>query len=278
MSARFEASNLGFRYPGHARAALDAVSLTIYERDFCAIIGPNGSGKSTLLRLLLGVLQPDSGRALYSGQPSAGWNRREMARQVGVVPQIEELFFPFTVRELVAMGRYPHLGAWQLERETDRNAIDRALQRCDVSTLHDRTLQHISGGERQRVRLARALAQEPHTLVLDEPTASLDLGHEMALFELLARLREQDGVTVVAATHNLNLAARFATRVILLADGHAIASGSPSEVLTDDRIADVYGWPVQVHTHPGPGPDQGAPQIVPLRSATFFAPNPREAQ
>ncbi len=268
MSALFEASNLGFRYTGHERAAVTGISLSIAEGEFCAIIGPNGSGKSTLLRLLLGVLRPESGRALYRGKDAQEWDRRELAQEVGVVPQIEELFFPFTVRELVAMGRYPHLGAWQLERVSDRNAIERALQRCDVHNLQDRTMQRLSGGERQRVRLARALAQEPVALVLDEPTASLDLGHEMALFELLARQRDQDGATIVAATHNLNLAARFATQVILLAGGAAIARGAPADVLTADRIQSVYGWPVRVQLHEGPGPDRGAPQIVPLRMQT----------
>jgi iron complex transport system ATP-binding protein len=265
VSALFQAEQLGFRYPDHDRDALHDAVVSIGEGEFCAIIGPNGSGKSTLLRLLLGVLQPTRGRALFRGRPAVEWNRRELARQVGVVAQIEELFFPFTVRELVGMGRYPHLGAWQAERAEDRAAIDRALERCDVQDLQTRTLQRLSGGERQRVRLARALAQEPGTLVLDEPTASLDLGHEMALFELLASLREQDGATIVAATHNLNLAARYATQILLLADGAILACGSPADVLVAARIQDIYDWPVRVHAHPGPGPDRGVPQIVPIR-------------
>jgi iron complex transport system ATP-binding protein len=264
VSALFQAEQLGFRYPDHDRDALHDAVVSIGEGEFCAIIGPNGSGKSTLLRLLLGVLKPTRGRALFRGRPAAEWNRRELARQVGVVAQIEELFFPFTVRELVGMGRYPHLGAWQAERAEDRSAIDRALERCDVHDLQTRTLQRLSGGERQRVRLARALAQEPGTLVLDEPTASLDLGHEMALFELLASLREQDGATIVAATHNLNLAARYASTIVLLSEGGVVGVGRPNDVLERAPIERVYQWPVLVTRHPGPGRDTGAPQIVPL--------------
>ncbi|MEX2285214.1 MAG: ABC transporter ATP-binding protein [Gemmatimonadota bacterium] len=264
MSPVFAAAALHYRYPGSQAAAVNDVTLKIESGSFTALIGPNGSGKSTLLKLLVGALRPESGTASYQGRDSVSWDRRELARAVGVVPQLEEMLFPFTVRELVGMGRYPHLGSWQNEREQDRAAIDRALQRCDVSSLADRTLQMLSGGERQRVRIARALAQEPTVLVLDEPTAALDVGHEMALFELLAELRRHDGATILAATHNVNLAARYASSMVLLSEGSAVVSGTPDEVLQRDRIEEVYQWPVLVTRHPGPGPDTGAPQIVTL--------------
>jgi cobalamin transport system ATP-binding protein len=264
VNIAFETTGLGFTYPATQRAALRGLSVVIPEGTFFTIIGPNGSGKSTLLKLLLGALRPASGMALYDGVAAIDWNRRELARRVAVVPQIEEAVFPFTVRELVAMGRYPHLGPWRSEGAHDREAIARALAACDISDYAERSILTLSGGERQRARVARALAQEPLAMVLDEPTAALDLGHEMALFELLAAQREQQRVTIVAATHNVNLAARFATHMLLLAKGESVALGTPREVLQRARLEQVYGWPITVFDHPGPGPDTGAPQILPL--------------
>jgi iron complex transport system ATP-binding protein len=229
-----------------------------------ALLGPNGSGKSTLLKLLLGALTPTAGEARYRDQAVSEWPRRDYARHVGVVPQLEQITFPLTVRELVSMGRYPHMGTWRAEGSADRHAVDQAMRRCEIVELAGRPLNTLSGGERQRARVARALAQEPDTLVLDEPTAALDIHHEMAMFELLAQLAQRDGKTVVIATHNVNLAARYATRVLLLDRGRPAAVGTPVEVIEADTIGRVYRWPVAITQHPGPGPDTGAPQVVPL--------------
>lgn len=245
--------------PGRVRAEVEAA-----PGEVLVVIGPNGSGKSTLARLLLGVLRPTAGDARFDGRPAAAWDRRALARRVGVVPQGEELVFPLTVRALVSMGRYPHIGAWRTERPADVAAVDRALDACDVRDLADRLVTRLSGGERQRARIARALAQEPDTLVLDEPTAALDIAHEMAIFELLDRLRRARGATVLLVTHNINLAARYATRMLLLDGGRAVAEGTPREVVTRTRIEQSYHWPVQVFPHAGPGPDAGAPQVTPL--------------
>jgi iron complex transport system ATP-binding protein len=264
MSPLFEASAASFRYPGAARGALEHVDLTIHQGSFCALIGPNGSGKSTLLKLLLGVLRPVRGTVLFDGRAAADWDRRAFARRVGVVAQLEEILFPATVWEFVMMGRYPHLGPWQRERAADRAAVVRALERCDIAPLAERSVLELSGGERQRARVARALAQEPTVLVLDEPTAALDLGHEMAVFELLAALCRQDRVTVITATHNLNHAARFAGQLTLLSAGRAVATGTPAQVISQSIVEQVYQWPVRVFPHDGPGEDRGAPQIVPL--------------
>jgi iron complex transport system ATP-binding protein len=260
----FLADALSFGYAGAALPAVADVSARVARSELFAVIGPNGSGKSTFARLLLGVLRPASGRVLYEGRPAAEWPRRELARRVGVVPQAEELVFPLTVRALVAMGRYPHLGAWRAEGAADRDAVARALAACDVAHLTDRLVTHLSGGERQRARIARALAQEPDTLVLDEPTAALDIAHEMAIFELLVRLREERGVTVLLVTHNINLAARYADRLLLLEQGRALAEGPPAAVVTRALIERSYHWPVNVFSHAGPGDDAGAPQVTPL--------------
>jgi iron complex transport system ATP-binding protein len=227
------------------------------------VIGPNGAGKSSLLRVLLGTLAPTAGEVRYEERPVGAWDRRALARSVGVVPQAEELVFPLTTRELVAMGRYPHLGPWQREGEEDRRAVTAALAQCDVLHLAGRVVGTLSGGERQRALVARALAQEPRALVLDEPTAALDIRHEMAIFELLRALCAR-GMTALVVTHHLNLAARYADGLVLLHEGRVAAVGTPAEVLTRERVEQVYAWPVAVVPHPGPGADAGAPQVVPL--------------
>jgi len=254
---------LAYRYPESARPALLDLSLAIPAGTTTAVLGPNGSGKSTLLRLLLGVLHPTAGSVDFRGRPLSRWGREALSREVGVVPQGEEAAFPMTVRELVGMGRYPHLGAWRRESEADRDAVDEAMRRCDVHDLAARPVPTLSGGERQRARLARALAQEAATLALDEPTAALDVAHEMAIFELLRALG-RGGRTVLLVTHNLNLAARYADRLVLLDRGRLAAEGAPGEVLTRETVERVYGWPVRIVPHAGPGPDAGAPQVVPL--------------
>ena len=172
--------------------------------------------------------------------------------------------FPVSVRELVSMGRYPHLGPLRPEGDADRAAVDAAMQRCDVADLAARAMDTLSGGERQRARIARALAQTPETLVLDEPTASLDIGHEMAVFELLRSLAHGEGRTVVVATHNLNLAARYADSLLLLHKGRVAASGDARSVMQQQVIESVYAWPVDIFEHQAPGFDRGTPQIAPL--------------
>lgn len=258
------AESLSFQYAGAALRAVDDLTLRVDRGQIYAVIGPNGSGKSTLARLLLGTLRPASGRALYDGIESSAWDRRALARRIGVVSQGEEIVFPVTVRALAGMGRYPHMGAWRGESAADLAAVARALEACDVAHLADRYVTQLSGGERQRARIARALAQEPGTLVLDEPTAALDIAHEMSIFDLLGRLRAEHGVTVLLVTHNINLAARYADRMLLLERGRAVAEGPPAAVVTRERIERSYQWPVEVFQHPGPGPHAGAPQVTPL--------------
>ena len=270
MSARpsiFEAQRLDFAYAGATRAALDTVDVAVEEGTFQAIIGPNGSGKSTLARLLLGTLTPGGGRALYRGRDAHLVPRRDIARAVGVVPQSETHAFPMTVAEVVGMGRYPHLGAWRSAGVEDRSAVRDAMERCDVADLEQRSTAALSGGERQRVLIARALAQRPGALVLDEPTASLDVSHEMAIFELLSELRAE-GVTVLLVTHNLNLAARYADRLVLLDRGRVVAAGAPHDVMQPDVIRAVYRWPITVRPLGVDGVDRDVPQVIPLRGST----------
>ena len=255
-------SCVSYRYPGGTLALTD-VSLELRAGSMTAIVGPNGAGKSTLLALLLGHVSPSTGHVLFAGREAASWPRRALAKRVGVLPQHEAIAFAITVRELVAMGRYPHLGLLAAEGDEDRAAVERALARCDLLALRDRPMDALSGGEQQRARLARAIAQEPSAYVLDEPSAGLDVAHEMALFEH-ARSLCASGATVVLVTHHVNLAARYADRMALLSDGALVLAGTPTDVLTSARCSAVFRWPVNVHPHPGPGPDTGSPQLVPL--------------
>ena len=247
------------RYPGAPRDALRAVSLRVGPGELHAVLGPNGSGKSTLVRIAFALLRPAGGEVSLLGRPIAGWPRRELARVVAVVAQREENLFPQRVRETVLLGRYPYLSALGAVRAADRAAVDAALAACDATALADRWVWTLSGGEYQRVRVARALAQEPRLLVLDEPTASLDVRHEMEVFELARELVDRRGLAVVVITHHVNLAARFADRVLLLADGRAVGQGTPAEVLTRGAAERVFEWPIALTTF------DGRPQLTPLR-------------
>jgi iron complex transport system ATP-binding protein len=254
-----EASGVTCRYPGATQDALASVSLAVRAGEFHAVLGPNGSGKTTLVRAALGLLRPVAGGAEILGRPAGAWSRRDLARVVGVVPQREENLFPQRVRETVLLGRYPHLSLFGGVRVADQGAVDRALAACDVAHLADRWVWTLSGGEYQRVRLARALAQEPKLLVLDEPTASLDLQHEMELFELVRALVDTKRLAALMITHHVNLAARFADGVVILAEGQAVARGAPADVLTRETVERVFSWPVAIE------PFEGHPQMIPLR-------------
>jgi iron complex transport system ATP-binding protein len=259
MTAAWTCLDVTVRYAGARAPALDGVTLTLAEGACTIILGPNGSGKSTLLRAILGRIPLASGSITCLGAPLVSWPRAALARAVGVVPQGEYETFPITTRALVAMGRYPHLGPWRSEGAADAAAIDNAMARCDVTQFAERMVDTLSGGEGQRARIARALAQEPRALVLDEPTASLDLKHEMEVLTLLQSLAAS-GTTIVLVTHNLSVAAQYADRVVLLDHGRLVANGTPSDVLSAARVRDVFGWPVElIHG------ESGAPYIVPVR-------------
>jgi ABC-type cobalamin/Fe3+-siderophores transport system ATPase subunit len=249
------------RYSGLSRPALDGVTLDVEPGALYVVLGPNGSGKSTLMRALLGVTPLAAGRVTLGGRAAPDWDRGERARAVGAVPQSETIAFPLTTRELVAMGRYPHLGALAGEGPADRAAIEAALDACDLAELSERDVTTLSGGELQRARIARALAQEPRALVLDEPTASLDIRHEMVILELL-RASADRGLAVLLITHGLDTAAQFADRMLLLSKGRPAAEGTPTEVLREEVLGAVYGWPVAVRTDP----ETGAPRVTPRRA------------
>jgi len=258
-----EATGLTVRYPGLAVAALEEVGLRLEDRRLIAVVGPNGSGKTTLLRALTGVAAPAAGRIRLEGRAVVEWRPSELARVLAVVSQREEPVFPLLVPEAVLLGRYAHMGPFAAASPADEAAVRDAMERCDLDAMAARRIDTLSGGEWQRVRLARALAQQPRLLVLDEPTAALDVRHEMQIFELIRRLVD-DGLGAVVVTHHLNLAARYADEMLLLSAGRVAAQGVPAEVLRAPILQRVFDWPVAVE----PWRD-GTPQVVPLRPREF---------
>ncbi|MFQ3580559.1 MAG: ABC transporter ATP-binding protein [Chloracidobacterium sp.] len=221
------------------------IALSPARGTFLALVGPNGSGKTTVLRLLAGLLRPTRGVARLDGRSLAQWSRRAVARQVAVVPQNTHLDFAFTVRDIVAMGRHAHLGRFQPEGPHDRSVIEMALARADLLHLKARLVTGLSGGERQRVLLARSLATEAPIILLDEPTASLDVAHALDTYALCRRLADE-GKTIVMAVHDLNAAARYADQVAVLRNGECVAQGATGEVLEPTLLADVFGVEVEV--------------------------------
>jgi ABC-type cobalamin/Fe3+-siderophores transport system ATPase subunit len=259
------------RYPGADRDAVHDVSFDAVRGRMTAIVGPNGSGKSTLVRALLGRQPLVSGRLTIDAASIGTLSRAEVARRVAVVTQREELTFPTPVRDYVALGRFPHRGAWRGAAAADHEAIARAVSLAGVGPLLDRPVDALSGGEWQRARIARALAQGGDALVLDEPTTYLDIAHEMEAFELLGRLAH-GGMAVLLVSHQLNLVARFADQLVLLHGGRVAASGTPDDVMRGEVLERVYEWPLVVTRDPA----VGAPALVPLRGRTraAFPPTP----
>ncbi len=252
--------NVAVRYPGAGARALDGVSFVAKHGKLTAVAGPNGSGKSTLVRALLRRLPLESGRILVDRDEIGSITTQEVARRVAVTVQREEPAFPMRVSEYVALGRFPQLGLWRSAAQPDNAAVGMALERAGVAEFAERRTDELSGGEWQRVRIARALAQEARALVLDEPTTFLDLAHEMELFELMHTLAAE-GLAILIISHQLNLVARFAGEVVLLHRGRVVTSGSPEDVMNATLLEQVYDWPVVVTRDPA----VGAPSLVPLR-------------
>jgi len=253
-------TDLVVSYAQARRNAVDGVSFTVPRGQLTALAGPNGSGKSSIVRALLRRAGIVRGAVALDDRDVRTFSYGELARLVAVVPQREEAAFPTRVREYVALGRYPHLGLWRAPAEDDARAVEDALGQAGVNDLAERNTDELSGGEWQRVRIARALAQKTPALVLDEPTTFLDVAHEMAIFELLSSLA-RSGLAVLLVSHQLNLVARFADTIVLLDEGKIASSGSPAEVMKAEKLEAIYRWPVVVTRDPA----IGAPALVPLR-------------
>ena len=253
MNDTLAVEQVSFAYDNRARSVVDGVSLNVSRGTIVGLLGPNGSGKTTLLRLLSGTLIPDRGRVLLDGQAIAGMSRRDLARRIAVVPQETHSAFDYSALEIVMMGRYPHLGAFELEGANDLAIARRAMADTGTASFEDRRFAALSGGEKQRVVIAGALAQASDVLLLDEPTASLDLGFQLEIAALLSHLNRDRGTTMVVSTHDLNLAATLCTELVLLKEGRVIAQGPTNNVLTPAHVRDLYGVIADVTTHPRAG-------------------------
>ncbi|RMG53281.1 MAG: ABC transporter ATP-binding protein [Acidobacteria bacterium] len=248
------AEDVWFRFH---RPVLVSISLELRRGELVALIGPNGSGKTTLLRLLRNRLRPQRGRVLLKGKPIERYSRKALARTIGYVLQDHRVGFPLTVAEYVLQARFAHARGWALEGREDVEAARWALRVTDAVAFSDRRVDELSGGERQRVILARALAGQPEILLLDEPTANMDLAYQVDMLRLIKRLTRERSWLSVFVTHELNLATEFADRIILLKDGRILGCGRPTEVLTPERLSAAFGCAFLVDINP----ISGAPRV-----------------
>lgn len=255
-----EARAITFSFNG--TPVLDKVDLTLEPGHLVGVIGPNGAGKSTLVRLLSRLLNPVQGRIYLNGRALAGWRQSDLARVLAVVPQDPTLPAAFTVWESVLIGRTPHLGWMGRESQRDRDLVGQAIAETGIEHLASRLIGQLSGGERQRVVVARALAQEPRVLLLDEPTAHLDINHQMETLSLVARLVAERQLAALAIFHDLNLASQYCRELVLLDAGRVVARGAPADVLTSELLHRVYGAEVVVVPHP----QNGLPMVFPAHS------------
>ncbi len=233
-----------------SRNILDDLDLDVRQKDFLVIIGPNGAGKTTLLKTICGLVDKVSGEVNILEKPLEDYSRNKLAATVAIVAQQMNLEFAFSVEETVLMGRAPHLTLLQQESKHDYEIAGRAMSITQVDHLADRRLDQLSGGERQRVMIARAICQQPRIMLLDEPTAALDPAHQLVIMQLMLRLRNEEGITVLMVSHDLNLAAMFGTRILLIKEGRGILSGTPEEIMTPDNLQQAYGCTMHVDSHP----------------------------
>jgi iron complex transport system ATP-binding protein len=239
-----EVERLVFRYPGRP-ALLHDISFRVGDGENLCLLGPNGSGKTTLLRCLVGIHPTESGAIRIKGQALAGMSRRDVAREIAYVPQSSVVIFPFTVLDMVLMGRTPHLGAMSAPSQKDVRIADDALDRLSISQLARRSFNELSGGERQLVWIARAICQEARLMILDEPTASLDYGNQIRVLKMINRLRES-GYTIIMTAHNPDHAFLSATHAAVMSGGRMIATGDPHTVLTSQRLSELYSARISV--------------------------------
>ncbi len=252
---------------GKARV-LEDLSFEVEPGAFFTIIGPNGSGKSTLMRLVSGVLPHGRGEIKIAGRSLKRYSGRELARKIAYVPQTVSQAFPFTVEELVLLGRSPHQGILGMNTRQDYDAAHQAMGFTNVDHLGQRTLDQISGGERQRVFIARAICQDPEIMLLDEPASALDLAHQVMLMDLMERLKRETGITIVMVSHDINLAAMYSDHMVLLAGGRVVRNGPPARVLDPSMLEQVFGCPFLVDLNPlgnvpriFPIPDRFRPRV-----------------
>ncbi len=248
MNPAITTSNLSHSFA--KRNVLRSLSFSIEKGDFFIIIGPNGSGKTTLMKLMAGILRPQKGQIEILGLPNRSYTPKALARAVAFVPQRLPVDLPFTAGEAVLLGRAPYQGALGIERDRDLEIANQAMQFTEVDHLNRLNISQLSGGELQRVFIARAICQEPEIMLLDEPTASLDLAHQVKVMDLMEKLKREKGITVIMVSHDVNLAAMYGNQVLLLKEGEIASSGFPSDVLSFEKLEETYGCKLLVDESP----------------------------
>lgn len=264
MRSAYKADDIYFKYSD--QWVIEDISFNICEGEFFGIIGPNGSGKSSLLKLISKIHTPQSGRIYLRGTDIKSVGREELSRTVSYIPQESSFLFPYTVAETVSMGRFPHLKGKFFEDSHDKRVVAEAMTWVGVDSLRDRAITDISGGEKQRTIIARGLAQEPDILIMDEPTTSLDIGHQMDIFNLLSRLNVERKMTIITSLHDLNLGSQYCDKLMLINKGRISAIGTPLEVITEENIRNVYGCNAIVDKNP----ESGTPRVslIPMNNKT----------
>jgi iron complex transport system ATP-binding protein len=255
--AKLEIENITLDYG--QRSVIRDLSFQLYPSELLGLVGPNGCGKTSVIKSLSRVLTPSSGRILLDGNELAGIPRNELARIIGVVPQNPSLPETFTVFEVVILGRNPHLGLLSAESARDMAIVWQAMERTGITPLAKRRIGELSGGEKQRVTIARVLAQEPQIILMDEPTANLDIAQQMEILDLITGMCREKNTAGLIAIHDLNVAAQYCTRIIMLKNGQIYAEGTASEVITTDNVREVFGAETTIYPHP----ENSLPMVLP---------------
>ena len=248
MSVAVQVNHLCHSYED--RAVLNELTFSVNRGEFFIVIGPNGSGKTTLVKVIAGLLKLQRGDIHIMGQTIRSYSRKTIARQIAYVPQLFSIDYPFTVADVVLLGRSPHLGTFGLESKEDLDLARQAMSFTEVAHLARRRLDQLSGGERQRALIARAICQEPEIIVLDEPTASLDIAHQLRIMDLMEKMKQEKNTTVIMVSHDINLAAMYADTLLMIHRGEAVKCGKPVDVLTYQALESVYGCTLLVDDNP----------------------------
>ena len=245
---KIEIRNLSLGYQN--KKVIEALNLSFEAGEFCALLGPNGAGKSTLLKALIGFLKPAAGTISIAGRTLKNWQPSDLAKVVSLIPQDFQLQFDFTVQEIVMMGRFPYLGFWQKYSEKDKKIVEEILEQLDLIEMKGELYSQLSGGERRRVSIARALAQQTEILLLDEAFANLDINHQLEIMRLLSDINREQGKLIILVSHNINLSSEYCRRIIMMKKGKVVADGNPNEIITQQNLEKVYQAKLEIVKNP----------------------------
>lgn len=251
MKKIIEIENISLSY--REKKVIEDLSLSFETGEFCALLGPNGAGKSTLLKSLIGFLKPSEGMIKIAGKSLKNWPQPELAKVVSLIPQDFQMQFDYNVEDIVMMGRFPYLGYWQKYSAEDRKIVAEILEQLDLTGMKDDLYSQLSGGERRRVSIARALAQKTEILLMDEAFANLDINHQLEIMQLLSQINKEQGKLIILVSHNINLSSDYCQRIIMMKKGKVVADGKPSEIITQQNLEKVYNAKLEIIQNPVSG-------------------------